>query len=696
MPYVKEKHLDMMARIHREDNAKTSSIGVVPAVKDPARKENCRADLHKFLVTYFPNSIGLTPLSADHARVIERLQLAILGWGRVCNAIYRGAAKSTISERAALWAVLYGYRRFVVLFGADSVASAENLHSIKGELYDNDLLYEDFPEVCHAVRALDDKPQRARSQHHKGVLTGIEWTAERVKMPSVADNLAGGAVIATRGITAGFRGLKAKLKDGTVLRPDFVILDDPQTDACASSPTQVRKVLATLRKGIAKIGGHRRGLAMVMNATVIEENDAVDQVLNDPSWQAERIPLVKAWPAAHETLWLGRYAELRRSYDRDDPEGQQRAHRAATAFYAGNRADMDAGGVVSWESCYKADEGELSALQHAYNALIDDGPEAFASEYQQQPLPRQELDPDAVTPDEVSRKLNGLPRGRAPLWASRVTAFIDVQETLLFYAVCGWSDEFSGAVLAYGTYPDQGRAYFTLRDAKKRLAQATGVDGVEAQVHRGLTTLGESLLGASWEREDGAAVKVERLLVDAGHMDATIKNWVRSQGRGDVILPSFGRYYGARKAPIGEWVKKEGERVGQDWILRKASGPHLGKTLIFDSNRWKTFLAARLRVAYPGAGSLTLYGKDPAQHRMLADHLTSEKVTQVSADGRTVGEWELLPSRDNHWLDCVVGCAVAASTLGVSLADSRPAPKKERGPRMTLEQMKAKAKAGRK
>ena len=48
--------------------------------------------------------------------------------------------------------------------------------------------------------------------------------------------------------------------------------------------------------------------------------------------------------------------------------------------------------------------------------------------------------------------------------------FIDVQGTLLFWMLCGWEDDFTGYVIDYGTYPDQKRPYFTLRDARRTLA----------------------------------------------------------------------------------------------------------------------------------------------------------------------------------------------------------------------------------
>jgi hypothetical protein len=41
---------------------------------------------------------------------------------------------------------------------------------------------------------------------------------------------------------------------------------------------------------------------------------------------------------------------------------------------------------------------------------------------------------------------------------------------------------------------------------------------------------------------------------------------------------------------------------------------------------------------------------------------------RTEARGRTVDEWKLKASAvDNHWLDCLVGCAAATSMLGVSL-----------------------------
>jgi len=55
--------------------------------------------------------------------------------------------------------------------------------------------------------------------------------------------------------------------------------------------------------------------------------------------------------------------------------------------------------------------------------------------------------------------------------------------------------------------------------------------------------------------------------------------------------------------------------------------------------------------------------------------------------GRTVDEWKMRPSvTDNHWFDCLVGCAVAASMQGVVLPGTDVKPLGRR-PRLKLSEL---------
>lgn len=101
--------------------------------------------------------------------------------------------------------------------------------------------------------------------------------------------------------------------------------------------------------------------------------------------------------------------------------------------------------------------------------------------------------------------------------------------------------------------------------------------------------------------------------------------------------------------------------------------------MLFDANYWKSFVHARLAVPIGDPGCLSLFGRKSEAHQLLAEHLTSEYRVKTQGRGRTVDEWKLrLVGQDNHWLDCIVGCAVAASMGGASppgLVSSAPGPR---------------------
>jgi hypothetical protein len=440
-------------RYERRKSAAAADVGAIPPVKNPKRRQACRLDLNKFLVSYFPDSTGLKPFSEDHGSVIGHEQQCVLYGGWFLNLVYRGFAKTTIGENTIIWATAYGHWKFPPLFGATSSDAEKMLESIKSELSENDRLYEDFPEICHPIRCLEGKSQRCASQTYSihcdacgGVpalkedetvcpacggagsipsLTHIGWSGDTIvyptlKMPrgfnavggpaegaQLVDAPSSGAIITARGLTASTRGMRHKRPDGTQQRPDGFLIDDPQTDESAASPLQVQKGLSRIRKSILKLGGHSKRIAGIVNATVIEPNDVTEHLADpkeNPAWQVERIKMVRAWAGAigrrtetrlylgakvggdaHKKLWLGEYQKIRNSFDRGDAHDQKRARKEATALYKKNRKKMDAGCEVSWEHCFEADV-EISAIQHAYNMLIDDGEEVFASECQNQPL----------------------------------------------------------------------------------------------------------------------------------------------------------------------------------------------------------------------------------------------------------------------------------------------------------------------
>ena len=283
----------------------------------------------------------------------------------------------------------------------------------------------------------------------------------------------------------------------------------------------------------------------------------------------------------------------------------------------------------------------------------------------------------------VAQKLNGMKRGEVPLGADHLTMFIDVQGKLLFWLVAAWADDFTGFVIDYGSYPDQKRRYFTLRDATRTLQLAAKGAGLEGAIYAGLETLTNDLLGREWRREDGAHLKVERCVIDANWGTSTdvVYQFCRQSAHAAVLTPSHGRFVGASSIPFSEYRRKRGDRVGLNWRIPSVHGRRAIRHVLFDSNYWKSFIHARLAVAMGDKGCLSLFGRDAEAHRLLAGHLTSEYRVKTEGRGRVVDEWKLRPeASENHWLDCLVGCAVAASMQGVVLpgTDAKGAVKRER------------------
>ena len=572
---------------------------------------------------------------------------------------------SSLTEVAAIWSMLYGHREFVTLIGATETAALEILESIKTEFEVNDHLAEDFPEVIHPIKCLDGIANRCAGQLYQGERTRITWTSNELVLPTIAESPASGIIVRVAGITGRVRGMKFKRADGRSVRPSLVIIDDPQTSESAGSLEQTRKRVRVLAGDILGLAGPGQKISGIMPCTIIRPGDMAEQILDrekHPEWNGERTKLLYEYPK-NTKLWE-EYAELRANALRE--EGN---FRRATEFYAAHREAMDEGAVVAWKERYNFDE--LSALQYAMNLkLQDEG--AFQSEYQNDPLPDDIGGDTLLSVDEIASKVNGLAAGKVPLACDKVTAFVDIQKSLLFYAVVAWNDEFTGAVLDYGAWPDQRRKTFSLATANPTIQSRFPNAGLEGCIYGALSALMDDLLEREWAREDGAMLKIERAMIDANWGSSTdvVYQFCRQSPWGGIVYPSHGRYVGASSKPMTDYRKQPGDKLGFNWMMPNVAGKRAIRHVIFDSNFWKSFIQARLAVPLGDRSSLSFYGRHPHLHQLIAEHLTAEYRVKTAGRGRIVDEWKLRPDRsDNHWLDCLAGCAVCASMLGATMPE---------------------------
>lgn len=657
-------------------------IGEVPEPVNPRRRKKSLKSLKYFLKTYFPKVFYLA-FSKDQEQVIEEIQDAIEHGGQKAIAMPRGSGKSAICRGACIWAALKGIHRHQVMIGATETHAVRLLESIRTQFETNKLLLEDFPEVCYPLVKLEGIPQRRLLW--RGELIRMEVTDNRLVLPSLPPNPAASCVIDVAGLTSShIRGINYTTPDGEELRPTLALCDDPQNDESAKSPKQCDDREETINGAILGLAGPDQIITAIVPCTVIVEGDLADRILDrerNPQWQGRRTQMVYRWPTSEEAVELwAQYGELRR-----DCKRHGRPMKELTAFYRKNRKAMDAGHEVAWK--FRYNKNEISALQHAYNIRIDRGDAAFFAEYQNDPIKKVTHDTELPTSEQLAARIDRRPRGIVPFAAEHLVLHIDIQKKLLYWYLGAYAADFSGGAVDYGSYPDQQRQYFTLSSARKTIQLAHPGLAATAQTFAALDTLTRQIMGREWKREDGTPMRVNLCLIDVnwGAMTNVVYEFCRSSIHAANLLPATAKYYGPTTRRIGEYQKRPGWKLGEDWYI--SPGQRLQKHVVFDVNLWKTRAIERHCVAQGTPGCQMLFGDDPREHRMFGDHCSAETRSRLKSDkqgGREIDVWEIKQDRpDNHHWDNYVGTCVGASILGakLKLGQDQAPPKKSSGKR---------------
>lgn len=683
------RNRDSASQRQKAKTRAAQDIGEPPAIDNPKRREQCLDSFGTFCTTYDPLTFNV-PFGRNGLRAIDRIEEVIRDGGLYALAEPRGDGKTSKLRMASIWSILRGSRKFPMYVGANSTKAHRLLGAVKTLLWRNKRLYLDFGPELHAFWELEGEPRGAQGQRYRGEKTSVLWEANLIRFAQMDCSACSGAAFQASGIeSADIRGSSVPGLSGEgTPRPDFVIIDDPQTDDTARSTVETQKRYETIMAGVLGTeGAGDSPLAGVMLVTCISKGDLADKVLDRkqcPEWRGERMRLLDTMPK-NMALW-DEYAEIKHECFRLDKPATE-----ATDFYKAKRAEMDAGAEAPWPERTK---GRESAIQYAMDLYYRD-PNSFWAEYQNDPMERVSSATTRLTPSEICERVNGHDRGTPPNEASTLTAFIDVQGSSLWPVVCWWDKGFSGGLLDCGTFPEQGRTYFTLNDIEaggKTLADTYSSAGLDGQIFAALKDLCDKLLGVDWVRADGTPMRIDRCLIDAnwGRSTKIVKRFCRQSKYAAVLTPSHGRYVGARSTPFDHYPDREGERVGEGWRMPMPKNRGEVRHVSWDTNYWKSFFHARMSTSPGDLGNFTLFGRRPETHRMFADHCAAEYSVKVEACGRAVDEWRERPGKpDNHWFDGVVGCAVAASMCGVVLKNvgivKPKAKKRRRGHVSTLE-----------
>lgn len=660
-----DEHRKKMAERMRSMREAGSSLGEIPPPFDEDRRREGGESFRSFCETYRPAAFSLG-WSDDHLRVIDRIETTVREGGLFALAMPRGNGKTTLAITAALWSLLYGYRRWVCLIGATETKAEKLLGSIKSELRFNPLLLEDFPEVCFPIRALEGRASRASSQSYNGEPTGIQWLSNFLILPTIDGSKASGSVVSVCGITGDVRGQQFTTPQGEVLRPDYVIPDDPQTNESARSGDQITTRLQIINGDVLGLAGPGVKIAGVMPCTVIRKGDLADIALDreeSPEWHGERTQLLYGMPTNMD-LWT-QYYEIKKASLRNGGKGEE-----ATEFYEENRSSMDDGCKAAWDARYNPDE--VSAIQNAMN-LYFRNEEAFWAEYQNHPM-ETKLDNSVLSEAEICSRIAITPRGMLQEHTDKLVAFIDVQQELLFYAVVAWRSDFTGTVVEYGAWPQQRGSSFRLATVRKNLSKVYPGDALEVRLMKAMKDLTKYLTEKQYRTSQGGEIPFNRIMIDAnwGQSRNIVYEFCRTSEHRSILFPSHGKGVTASSEPLNAaHVKKFGRSIGQHWRLDRAKDVPI-RHVLYDTNFWKSFFHSRLGTEPGTSGSLLLHKADSHEHGTIAKHIHAEYPVRTKGKGREVDEWKIKPDRpDNHWLDCLVGCCVAGSVEGCKLEGER-------------------------
>lgn len=222
------------------------------------RVELCRMDPLLFALIYLPHhlmdSLGNITLSEFHIDLAEYGKSWVVPVDKPNHArdafiAPRGCGKSTwLFTILPLWGAAYGYVKFVAAFSDAANQAETHLMTFKSELQNNDLLMEDFPELCMPKK---DAGGRAVAQNAWRILQS------------------NGFVFDANGIDTNSLGKKVG-----VLRPDLIILDDIEKGEKNYSEYQAGQQKNTVFDDIAPMNNYAR---MVFVGTTTMPNSVMDQ-----------------------------------------------------------------------------------------------------------------------------------------------------------------------------------------------------------------------------------------------------------------------------------------------------------------------------------------------------------------------------------------------------------------------------------
>jgi len=636
----------------RQERSEAARI-IIPECKNPKRREQCLEDPERFMRTYFPDRYRLA-FERDHHFIIDAVVSIAEKGGRQAVAASRGRGKSETVKGLLPYIALRGLSRFQLAIAATTDLAGRLYQDFKRKFATNNLLLEDFPEVCWPIRCLEGAPQRAAKQHIDGQLTRIVWTSDYISFPYVPGSPYGGVKMTYYGLDAAFRGINI---DGD--RPSFVLIDDPETKESAKSQMQIEDRENILDRDISGLVS-QDGVMGIAVLTTTQNSYCLSAKLTDPkikpAYNGKRFGLIESWPVNLE-LWDEYIAVRRANQESGDKYGL-----GAVEFYVNHREAMNLGVkmITDHVNQIEDDNGNptiRSAIQQAFNKIADTSLQAFKTEYQNDPDPEEAPDTTGLTAGRVASRISGLTQGQYHTDTEVVTVGLDIGKYYSHWCKVAWHGNAIGNIVDYGVMETPGM--MTATDSKAVMA-----------------ALLPALL--QFRTDISADGRLDFCLVDSGDYGDAVYEFVRQVG---------GTPFAAAKGWDSGRFRQPKEPTNDKRPFQECFASHQPQERLWLYNvhteHWKQWLQERFVTATFNEsqqfndGSLSLYAApdDRKRHLAFSHHIVAEERRDTFVQGKGIVRKWLTLSKNNHYLDaCALACA-AAGCVGVRIipkTDNRP------------------------
>ena len=603
--------------------------------------QELEADPEVWLKYFFPDRYYL-PWSDVHFTLVEEIVRRAKTGGDQALAAPRGEGKSEVVIGVLVYLLCARISRFPVIVAASLEMAAAIYNEVRYHFETNDRLLEVYPLICAPVRALEGSSLKATKQHVGGRLTRIKWDTRHFILPDIEGSPYGGVCLRYFGMESAIRGVRIRGQ-----RPDFVLVDDPETEQSATSDMQINSRIKLLTRAIAGLGGPDKKISIVLVGTIQNEYCLTSKVTDPkqyPTFNGKRFGVFREWPE-NKDHWE-EYIRLRQA---DQQAGDETA-KNASEYYLSNREEMDKGAIVT--NHHRFNPGtEHSTIQAAYNFISDRGLGAFMSECQNEPIPDKNIESLGLTPRIVQGRLHFDAKGVIPQSSDRLTVAIDIGKYASHWVAVAWdADICSGRIVDYG------------------VAETTGLR-VGSDDH----TIDHAIQMMLRQFREEVVMKFERMpdavMIDSGDFTQSVYSVIREFGSPFYCIKGWSN----RSMSFDKQVNVRNRKLcGDNWNATVQPGGLVLYNINVD--HWKGWVHQRLktRTFDEGnslvSGSLSLYASDDKrEHHSISYHMTAEEFREEFTEGKGLKRYWHILRKNNHWLDATVYASAGANMLGIKL-----------------------------